>query len=447
MNRIILSAVAISVVLVSAPSASAQTPQESRPERPYRGLYGGGTDQSQQVLSVNGSAGAGYDTNASANQSEAGLLAQPTTSADGSAFGSLSGGLSYSGDFSSATVGASMSSSARYYADQATTLTTSHAGSAGLNLELGRKTKASGSASVSYQPFRSFVPFSALFDPALGQVVAPDQTYGGGRDSYYTYTATASLTRQLSTRASLSASYDRYLSDGSGNSGRGLNRQTGSVLFTRSLTRRLGLRLGYGYTDATFASDGRQYGNHNFDTGVDYSRDFSLTRRTKLAFSSGGAAVMQEGYTRYDVTGNASLTREIGRTWDAAINYQRRVGFIESLREPAFYDGVSAGLHGLINRRVSFHSDLGVIIGTVGVTPAARQAGGFDSWNASSGVNTALTRHLSLGINYSYYRYAFDSRALIASDLLPRVGRHSVVASLNAWAPVFQHGRKSNASR
>lgn len=450
MNRITLSAVAVSVVLVSAPTVSAQTPpQESRPERPYRGLYGGGTDQSQQVLTVNGSVGAGYDTNASANQREAGLLTAnqlPATS-DGSAFGSLSGGVSYSGSFNSAGIGASLSSSGRYYPDQATTLTTSHAGSVGLNLDLGTKTKAAGSASISYQPFRSFLPFSPVFDPALGQVAAPDQSYGGGRDRYYAYTFAGSLTHQLSKRSTIGLSYDRYLSDGAGGSGEGLNRQTGSLRFTRSLTRRLGLRLGYGYTDATYASQSQQYGNHNFDTGVDYSRDFSLTRRTKFAFATGGTAVSQAGNTRYDVTGNASLTREIGRTWSAAANYQRGVGFIESLREPAFYNSISAGLDGLINRRVSFHSAIGATVGTVGVSSAARDNGGFDAWSGSAGVSTALTRHLSLGVNYTYYRYAFDSATLIDTDLLTHVGRHSVVASLSAWAPVFQHGRKSNATR
>jgi hypothetical protein len=450
MARRSISLLAAGLLLLGASTVSAQTPQESRPERPYRGLYAGGTDDAQQVLTVNGSLGTGYDTNAAANQTEAGLLVDqqaPFIRSNGSTFSSLSGGLSYSAGFSSASIGASLSSSARYYPDQAVTLTTSHAGSGGINFNLGRNTKVAGNLSASYQPFRSFLPFQAAFDPVLGQITPPDQSFGGGRHEYITYTTGASVTHQLSQRAQIAMSYDRYISGGTNGSGQELNRQGGSFLFTRSLTRRMGLRLGYGYDHATYVTDPQPFQNHRLDTGVDYSRDFSLTRRTKLGFSTGGAAIKQGTATRYDVTGRATLTREIGRTWGAALNYNRGVGFIEALRAPTFSDGLSAGLHGLISRRLSFSSSVAATVGTIGVSSASRSFGGFDAWSGTAGVSTALTRHLALGINYSYYRYSFDNTTLITNDLLSRVGRHSVAISLNAWAPVLKHGRKPDASR
>ena len=67
--------------------------------------------------------------------------------------------------------------------------------------------------------------------------------------------------------------------------------------------------------------------------------------------------------------------------------------------------------------------------------------------NAFAGVSQALTRHLALNANYSLYRYNFEPGAALVTGLVPRMNRHSVNVTLSAWAPVFQHGRKTNASR
>jgi len=452
MRPTFLSMVVLGALLLHAGIAVAQvqTPPDSRPERPYRGLFASGTDQAAQVLTANGSLGVGYDTNPLLNQAEVGLIpggVPATVSRSGSSFGSLSGGLSYSGAFDSVNVGASLSSSARYYPGQASTFTTGHGASGGINVALGRSTKAAASGNFSYQPVRSFQPFPIVFEPALGHTFAPDFAFGSGQGAFYAYSAGGSLTQQLSQRSSLSAAYDRQQIDTQGTSAQGLSTQTGSVRFAHSMTRRLGLRLGYGFTDVGYVAGGGQYRNHNIDSGVDYSRNFSVTRRTKFAFSTGGSAISQLGTTRYNVTGNATLSREIGRSWDAGLTYNRNVGFIAAVREPVFFDAVSAGLRGLITRRVSFSSSVSATTGHIGVAPGAQRIAGFDAWTASAGVGTALHRHLSIGVSYSYYRYAFNNTPALANNLLSEVGRHSVVMSLSAWAPLVQHGRKTDASR
>src|SRR6185369_5286025 len=99
--------------------------------------------------------------------------------------------------------------------------------------------------------------------------------------------------------------------------------------------------------------------SHNLDTGVDYSRDLSLTRRTKLLFTSGATIVRQDTLTRYEVIGSARLSREIGRTWQADATFQRNVGFLDSVREPTFYNGINFSVGGLITRRLSFRSNAG----------------------------------------------------------------------------------------
>ena len=51
MNRTSIFLLTQTAVLCGALTASAQMPQ-SRPERPYRGIYASGTDQAQQVLTI-----------------------------------------------------------------------------------------------------------------------------------------------------------------------------------------------------------------------------------------------------------------------------------------------------------------------------------------------------------------------------------------------------------
>jgi opacity protein-like surface antigen len=228
-----------------------------------------------------------------------------------------------------------------------------------------------------------------------------------------------------------------------------LDQQRVAVRFTRGLSRYLSLRLGYGLTAANYdyLVTGRDYQYHNIDTGVDYSRDLSLTRRTRLAFSTGAAAIREGETTRYDVIGSASLNREIGRTWNALAAYSRNAGFIETIGVPTFYDSINASIGGLISNRISFRATAGASRGNAGYTASAVTRNGFDAVTGFAGLERALTRNLALGLNYTYYHYNFDDAVVFVTPLQPRVNRHSVNITLNAWAPIFKHGRKPNATR
>ncbi len=441
-----VSLLAGSVALFGALTASAQTPMpESRPERPYRGVYASGTEESAQVLTVNGSAGPGYDTSPARAAAESNLpgIAVPY-STQGSLYNQFSGGLSYSAQLDRFSLGASLSSTARLYPQLDSTTTTSHALSSGFGVNLGKNTRITGAGAATYSSMRGFTPFVDLGDPALGQVAAPSLDYGTGRTAYYTYDVNTGLTQQLSKRSSLTLNYDRRASQ-FGNGLEDLTYQTGSFRFTRSLSRYLGLRLGYGITDARYRLNAASYRSDNLDIGVDYNRALSRSRRTRISFSTGASSVRQDDSRRYDVIGSARLTREIGRTWNAELVYQRNVGFLDAVREPALYDGINFGITGLITRRLSFASSAGATRGAIGVT--SRPSNGFDAWTGSAGLHTALTRHLALGVNYTFYRYNFEQGAALVTGLLPETNRHSVNVTLSAWAPVFQHGKRRNASR
>jgi len=449
-----ISFVAGGALLWTAMSASAQTPIQtpvSRPERPYRGVYASGTENAQQVLTINGSVATGYDTDVLLGASQDGLTpgAVPYASGEGR-YNQFGGGLTYTSDFDRLSVGASLFSVLRQYPDLDTSLLTSHAGSGGLSYTFGknRRTTIDGSGAVTFQSLGAFLPFATLGDPTLGQVPAPGQDFGGARTKYFRYSSRAGISQRLSRRATLTASYSRDVSDFTAGT-QGLGQQQIAVRFTRGLSRYLNLRIGYGLTSAdyNYLVNGRDYKYHNIDTGVDYSRDLSLTRRTKLAFSTGAAAIREGETTRYDVIGSASLNREIGRTWNALAAYSRNAGFIETIGVPTFYDSINGSIGGLISNRVSFRAGAGASRGNVSYTTSAVTRDGFDAVTGFAGLERAITRNLAVGLNYTYYRYNFEDAAVFVTPLRPRVNRHSVNVTLNAWAPIFKHGRKPNATR
>src|SRR5690606_24099184 len=101
--------------------------------------------------------------------------------------------------------------------------------------------------------------------------------------------------------------------------------------YRRRFTQGLSMRLGYGYERFTTEEQlgelmrSRPIQGHWFDVGVDYSRDatINLTRRTTLSFDMGTKMLADIDRRRFDVVGSAVLHREIGRTWSAALAYNR----------------------------------------------------------------------------------------------------------------------------
>jgi len=69
--------------------------------------------------------------------------------------------------------------------------------------------------------------------------------------------------------------------------------------------------------------------------------------------------------------GTAILTRQIGRSWSSYVAYNRSAGFNALFARPVISDNVTAGLNGLIARRVQFGSIIGLSRGNVGFSGPA----------------------------------------------------------------------------
>jgi hypothetical protein len=136
----------------------------------------------------------------------------------------------------------------------------------------------------------------------------------------------------------------------------------------------------------------------------------------------------------------------MGRTWSLNAAYDRNVGFVESFAAPFFYDSASVGLNGLLSRRLDVHANAGVMRGNLGFGDGAI-GNDFDSDYATAGIGTALNRFVSIGVDYSFYRYYFDQNGLLPAGFNHDLSRHSVRATLSAGAPLFQSRRRRNATR
>ena len=414
--------------------AAAQTQQRSRPERPYRGIFASGVDNSGQSLTVSSTVSGGYDDNVLADATRRNTI---QNSREGT-LAQFSGGLNYSlaGARGSLTAGAG--TSLRYYPSLENDLfKTYNAGIAGQVLLL-KKPNLTAHQSVNYQPFTFLSGLSAIgSDPGLDAVAPPEPDFVPIASQYISYESGLDLAAPVSRRVSFLSSYSYRVSDR--NDFRFV-RNRASMGFDVGLTRDLSLRLMYRYTEARYP--GRIVRTHSPDVGLDFHHALSLTRRTSLTFGVGTEATAVNDRTRFRATGNVDVVHEIGRSWQADASYRRGTYFLDTLAEPLFADVVRAGLGGLLTRRLQFNAMAIATIGNAGFAEQRR----FDSYRGSVSLSTALNRFMNVGVDYAYYKYIFDPLIELQPGLPHDVNRQSIRAHVSVWAPLL-NTRRRDASR
>jgi hypothetical protein len=424
--------------LLAAAPAAAQPDTSERPGRPYRGLFGSGVSDVQQMLGVNFSLGGGYSERVRDSNPPPGSTQQQR----GSSFAHLSGSLGYSLNLGRVGLNATLASSGRYFPSGSSKFNASYSGSVGVSYKLTQRTGLGASHSTTYQPYRTLSFIQDDLDPLTGQpLTEPD--YWIDRSEYMSHSSNVTVIHQLTRRSSLSGHYTRQYSD-FGFSGRNFGTHGAGATYSLGLTRGLGFHAGYGLTEALYRTDSEAtYRGHHLDVGLHYGRALSISRRTSLSFSTGTSAFSDGNRTQYRLVGSANLRHEIGRTWGASASYSRSAGFTETLAQPVFADSVSVSLGGMLNRRVSLNTRGSASIGDFALSSTQNQ---FRSYNGSVNLNVALTRHLAVGTSYSYYRYRFDNSASLGG--LPReIDRQSVRAHLSLWWPIFYRAGSSDAAR
>jgi hypothetical protein len=178
-----------------------------------------------------------------------------------------------------------------------------------------------------------------------------------------------------------------------------------------------------GYTRQEVDRGAALYAVHHANIGGDYGRPLSASRRTFVSFRGGSAALESKGQVRVFVTGDASLSYELGRSWTGRLRYNRGFTFIDEVVDPLLSDGLSADLNGLLSRRLDLSGSASFRHGTVGVS---RAASSYDVYGARTRIRFALSRMSAVYADYLFFHYRFAPSVRLGASLPSFFDRQTV---------------------
>jgi opacity protein-like surface antigen len=416
--------------------------QTARPERPQRSLFGGGYGNAEQMLTLSANFGGGYDSSVLSvdPDSTQGQPAPSKTSAD--TFNNASASLAYQLSKTGVSFGATAYTSVGYYPSVDRPFFGGTGGGVNGGFTISSRMSANVGATVSHQPLYALLlpTLPGSFNQAPGEIAPLDPSLTARANNHMSFQTNVGLSYLVTKHGTLTGSYGRSLSNASiANFSRGLSTQTISGNFSQGLAKGLVLNLGYGFSDANYGGVTGQANAHNINVGLNYNKALSISRRTALSFTTGSMGVSDRGSIHWVVTGNVQLTREVGRTWNAAVGYSRNVSFIEGFTAPVLSDSAFASYGGMINRKLQFTSGVGMSLGAVGFGLSNNN---FSSYFGSAGLRVGLTQSIAVSLNYTYSRYTFESGVALLPGLVSHTNRQSVMVSLNLWEPLFHRARR-----
>jgi hypothetical protein len=430
------SSALLALLLVGAGAGTASAQDATPPEsRPYRGLFGGGNPNPQQleltwstflVRDDNVTAGTrGYD---------------PMYQASGS-FGDAVGTLGYSTHGSHASFAVRGEANGRYYPELHELSEIGGRGDVTVALEYGKnqpnKTSINAYQSYSYQPFYAL----NLFGTTPSQPPVAGALPSTGSDALTTltsrdYDGTAKLMRSWGTQTTLVASYE-YRRSQLGANPLPFLWQTANTAFTHKVTKYGALRLGYGYG---VGHDGTLEGipatiNQNIDVGIDYSRPLSTTRRTSFGVTTGSSIITSLGIRYYRLVADATVARELGRTWHAKGTYHRGLQYVQGISAPLYADTAEAGIGGLMTKRVNLAFTGAYANGQIGLSAINSP---YVTYSGTTTLRFALNRSLSFDAEYHYYYYDFQQSVLVPAGIPPILQRQGFRIGVTAWSGLMR---------
>ena len=436
--------VAILALLVCAAPASAQ---RLRPDRPYRGLFGGnGADpDSKQQFDLNVSLFGAYDDNVLGNVSQSAL--DPRFQQNGR-YGGGTASLDYTRRTRRVTFDFTGGTSYRYYPSLRQLNSATSFASAGFSAKLSPRTDLRATESVSYLPFYSFGAVPGLTTASPGDVAPINPDYPLLQQTAISLSSSASLDHRLTPRASFAADYMiQYTDYRPGNQLFG-NWAVGGALSWK-MTRHAAARFGYHYDRGTTGLPGAGQGTnegHTVNLGIDFSHPLSPLRTMTYGFSVGTSRytyLTSAGTTpsaslstsHLLVTATGYLNRQISRSWTAGLSYNRGVQYVQGFSSPFFSDSVSANLSGFAGPRSRLNFTAAYSSGQVGIATSGQ---GYSTYSGVAGYQVAMGRFMALFADYNYYHYVFDPTVALPAGMNRGLNRQSVRVGVNLWVPLLR---------
>jgi hypothetical protein len=263
------------------------------------------------------------------------------------------------------------------------------------------------------------------------------------------YSSSASIAYRLSKRGTFTADYSLQYTDFRRES-KNYTFGGGGARYSYRASRHATLRLGYHYREGRLPSiyTDESYPPlqaHDIDAGLDYSRSLSISRKTTFAFGTGSSVIrgQDQGYTndrklrtRYTLNLNASLTRQIGQSWTARLDYRRGFHTMEGFPQPFFTDAVTFHAGGYAGPRLSLSFDGGYTTGEVGLRKGADN--GHETWNGTAKATVALSAATALYVDYFYYHYRFGGEVLLPTGLRRELDRQGIRGGLSLRLPLVR---------
>ncbi len=338
-----------------------------------------------------------------------------------------------------ATFGVNARSVLRYDAGQ--TALTPIRQQGGLEFSMaGSHSQVRVSQSLSYSPYYQFgaLPDATTVSP-LGETAQSHGDFANSNLTAFGSTTAVDWNRSVSRSIALSASYNlRRTTFDQPNLDQTF--QSAGMRLTRRLTRFVSLRTGYTFQVADSAITRAGVGhNHDLDLGLDYSGALSASKRTTFSFGSGWSATPQPQGMTFRPTGDAVLTRHIGRTWSAQLGLNRGVQFLEGFAQPVLSNTVTASFGGALGRRTALSSSATFSTGTVGLTGAG--SNGYSDATGAIGLHFTVSRACGLDTQYFYSSHQFDHDVLLAPGLVNGLRRQGLRVGFTWRAPLLGHGK------
>ena len=268
--------------------------------------------------------------------------------------------------------------------------------------------------SVAYSPYDDFGGLSAPGETPIGEAADSHGDFANRDLSALTANTIVTWNRPISRRYELNANYNLRRTTFSESPEFNLTTQDLGAHLFRRFTRSVSMQFGYTYrtADRTFDQTMKPR-NHDIDVGVNYGRE--VAKGTLFTFSTGSSVTPQDDQLYFNVTGNAGLTRHIGRTWNTFVGVNRSVRLLEGFTEPVISNALLATAGGGLSRRVSLSSTVAYSSGSVGLD--SNTSGPYSNFTGGAGLSFALARQASIEAQYFYAGYLYDGNLALAPGL------------------------------
>ncbi len=307
---------------------------------------------------------------------------------------------------------------------------------AGVNATLRATTRLSvnGAAAYRYSPFFQFHPSFLTLE--TGQVM-PGLPYLASSTPNTSTSVMGGVTSQYSKRAAFILSGERTETQLRGRPESDVSMVGANARWTYQLNRSLRLRLGYGRDQWRQASQaGVAFKQEIIEAGIDFSRTFSVWRRTSFGVRTESVILRRLDSGRYfRLNGNVSLSRRFVRTWEVTMSANRGSEFMAGFTEPVFSDYGNLSIAGQLSDRIASVTDVSAGRGQFGI-----DGGGFFTGSAATMVNVALTRRLGVFVQAGFYRWDVPV-GISTVTAVNELSRRTVLVGLNTWIPLINRER------